>query len=285
MKDIQGDGPALVLVPGIQGRWEYVRPAVEALATYFRVLTFSLGARGSLDSLDVLDREAERIVAALDERRIDKAIVCGISFGGLVAIRFAASHPARTAALVLAAAPGPSWSLRRRHQVYAQWPRLLGPLFFVETLLCLRSELAAALPLRADWWKFARRQLATLASVPISLSQTAERARLLPAPGLVADCQRVSAPTLVVTGEPALDHIVPVESTAVYATLIRGARLFVLEHTGHVGTITHPSAFAAAVNEFARNVPDVASARRQARGVPSSPGDGFSRTVSRSEVA
>jgi 3-oxoadipate enol-lactonase len=269
-----GRGPALVLVPGIQGRWEYVRPAVESLAASFRVLTFSLGARGSLDSLDILDREVERIVAALDERRIDRAIVCGISFGGLVATRFAAMHPARTAALVLASAPGPGWRMRRRHQVYAQWPRLLGPLFLAETPVCLRSEVTAALPRRADRWRFARRQLATLASAPISLSQMAKRARLLPAPGLVADCQRVSAPTLVVTGEAALDRLVPVESTAAYAALIRGARLFVLEHTGHVGTITRPSAFTAAVDEFVRNVRPGSDAA-----------SGFTRTVSRSEVA
>ncbi|MES1255962.1 MAG: hypothetical protein ABUS56_10165, partial [Acidobacteriota bacterium] len=38
----EGSGPALVLVPGIQGRWEYLRPAIAALAPGFRVLTFSL---------------------------------------------------------------------------------------------------------------------------------------------------------------------------------------------------------------------------------------------------
>jgi pimeloyl-ACP methyl ester carboxylesterase len=270
----QGAGPALVLVPGIQGRWEYVRPAVESLATCFRVLTFSLSARRSPDGPDILDREVEQIVAALDERRIDRAIISGISYGGLVATRFAAMHPERTAALVLASTPGPDWSLRRRHEVYARWPRLLGPFFLAETPWRLRAEVAAALPLRADRWRFALRQLTTLVSAPISLSQMAERARLLPARDLIADCHRVSAPTLVVTGERALDHIVPVESTAAYATSIRGARLVVLEHTGHLGTITHPSAFTAAVNQFVRNArpgPDVAS--------------GFSRTASRSEVA
>jgi hypothetical protein len=35
--------------------------------------------------------------------------------------------------------------------------------------------------------------------------------------------------------------------------LIRGARSFVLEGTGHLGTITRPAAFAAAVNEFVRS--------------------------------
>jgi hypothetical protein len=29
-----GHGPPLVLVPGIQGRWEYLRPAIEALARF-----------------------------------------------------------------------------------------------------------------------------------------------------------------------------------------------------------------------------------------------------------
>jgi pimeloyl-ACP methyl ester carboxylesterase len=255
----RGAGPALVLVPGIQGRWEYVRPAVEALATYFRVVTLSLGAgsRNGLDvdvDVDVFDGEVERIVAALDARGIDRAVICGISYGGLVATRFAATHPTRTAALIVASAPGPDWHLRPRHQVYARWPRLFGPLFLVETPFRLRCELSATFPNRADRLRFARWQLATLIAAPLSLPQMAERARSLPALGLVADCQRVSAPTLVVTGEPGLDRVVPVESTAAYARLIRGAGRCVLERAGHRGTITRPWAFAAAVDEFVRGV-------------------------------
>ena len=41
-----GTGTPLVLVPGLQGRWEWMRPAVDALAQHFRVLTFSLAANG-----------------------------------------------------------------------------------------------------------------------------------------------------------------------------------------------------------------------------------------------
>ena len=41
MLDI-GTGPALVLIPGIQGRWEWIAPTAHALARTFRVLTFSL---------------------------------------------------------------------------------------------------------------------------------------------------------------------------------------------------------------------------------------------------
>ena len=40
--EIRGNGPPLVLVPGMQGRWEWMTPTVEALARRFRVGTYSL---------------------------------------------------------------------------------------------------------------------------------------------------------------------------------------------------------------------------------------------------
>jgi hypothetical protein len=38
----RGNGVPVVLVPGIQGRWEWMAPAVDALASRCRVITFSL---------------------------------------------------------------------------------------------------------------------------------------------------------------------------------------------------------------------------------------------------
>ena len=40
-----------------------------------------------------------------------------------------------------------------------------------------------------------------------------------------------------------------------YLRLIRGARQIVLEGTGHLGAITQPAAFAAAVTRFLDDVP------------------------------
>jgi hypothetical protein len=36
----QGAGAPLVIVPGIQGRWEWMKPAVDARAGRCRVVTF-----------------------------------------------------------------------------------------------------------------------------------------------------------------------------------------------------------------------------------------------------
>ncbi len=87
--DDVGQGPPLVLIPGIQGRWEYLRPAIQALARSFRVLTFPLsGERHSerrLDRASGIDNDARQVLELLDGRGIERATVCGISFGGLPA--------------------------------------------------------------------------------------------------------------------------------------------------------------------------------------------------------
>jgi pimeloyl-ACP methyl ester carboxylesterase len=252
VKDL-GNGRVLVLVPGIPGPWQYVGPAVDALAARFHVVTFSLGA-DMTDARSLVEHEVERVKGILDARRLERAIVCGISYGGVVATSFAARYPSRTSALVIASAPGAGWHLRPRHEIYARWPLIFGPLFLAESPFRLRAELAAALPALSDRWRFARWQLGTFVGRPFSLSQMAARARALASHDIVADCQRVAAPTLVVTGERDLDRVVPVDSTATYSQLIPGARSAVLERTGHLGTITRPEMFADMVHVFVRQM-------------------------------
>ena len=246
----------LVLVPGVQGRWEFMRRTVDALSVHFRVVTFSL--RGNS-----IDEYAGQVARALDDQKIDRAIVCGVSFGGRVALRFAATAPARTSALVLVSTPGPGWHLRPRHVMYTRWPWLFGPLFLAEAPWRLRAELLSAFP---DWrarWAFRLEAVRTLMTAPPQLSATAARARMIDPVSAEADCNRVTAPTLIVTGEPSMDHVVSVTSSE-YIRLIAGARSAILERTGHVGTMTRPDAFASLVHDFARSVglqPPVDSAR------------------------
>jgi pimeloyl-ACP methyl ester carboxylesterase len=279
----RGNGPAFVLVPGLQGRWEYLRPTIDALAVSFRVITFALcGERGAgrpFDPARGLDNYATQVVDVLDQLHLDRAIICGISFGGLIAVRVAASHPARCAGLVLVSAPEPAWRISRRHAAYARAPRLFGPLFLAETPLRLRRELAAAFPRRAARWRFVRRQLGTLLRAPLSLARMGERARLLAtilsggpgcAPRLSSDCRHIIAPTLVVTGEPGLDRVTPVngetdDGGSGYARLIRGARTAVIDRTGHLGVLTRPDRFAAIVRDFVDEAVHVTGAAADAR--------------------
>src|SRR4051812_15615139 len=108
-----GEGPPVVLIPGIQGRWEWMRPAVDALARECRVITFSLAdepsAQWPFDERAGFESYVEQIREALDACGIGSAAICGVSYGGLIAARFASKHPDRTAAVILVSAIPPSW--------------------------------------------------------------------------------------------------------------------------------------------------------------------------------
>ena len=254
----RGGGPPLVLVPGIQGRSEYIRATIEALATCFRVLTFPLcGERGSGRRVDPalgLDNYAAQIEEVLDRKGLVRATICGVSFGGRAALRFAATRPSSTDALVLVSTPGPGYHLSRRHAIYVRAPWLFGPLFLAETPFRLRAELRTALPDSDRRRAFGLEALRALWTAPVSLSRMAARAQLLTGGDPVADCAGVLAPTLIVTGEPGLDHVAPVDGTSEFARLIPAARTAILDRTGHVGALTRADAFAAIVQDFVVHV-------------------------------
>lgn len=249
-----GSGDPVVIVPGLQGRWEYVRPTVHALAEHYRVITFSLGdektSGWAFDPARGMDAFADQVMAALEDRAIRRAVFCGISFGGLVALRAAARHPESASALVLASAPGPQWHLKPRHELYARAPWLFGPVFLAESPFRLRRELVEALPDGQDRRRFMRAQLRTAVEAPLSLTRMAARARLAASYDRTADCSAVTCPTLIVHGEPALDHVVDADGTRDYGRLIRGAEIVTLERTGHLGSITRPREFSAVVRRF-----------------------------------
>ena len=232
-----GHGPALVLIPGLPGPSRYVAPTTHALSTHFHVLTFSLGRECTIEA------DVDRIVEALNERHLDRAVICGISLGGLVALRFAAMHPDRTTALVLASTPGPGASLSARHRLYTRFPWVFGPFFLLEMPFRLWREL--------DWSRM-KTLIGAIGVVPVSFGKIARRAELIESTDIASDCRRVTAPTLIVTGEQRLDNVVPVENTLNYVQAIQGAAHVVLEDTGHLGAITQSRQFAEVVHNFVK---------------------------------
>ena len=249
----RGNGVPLVLIPGIQGRWEYMRPAVEALSRWFRVITCSLcGERGS-DCEFVPDRGAENFVDQIDrvlrDRQVDRAVIAGVSFGGSIALHYAARRPNRTAALVLVSTPGPRFKPTKRHELFMRAPYLLGPILLAEIPIRVAQEIRHTYSDRRAGLQFAWEQVKAIVEAPLSLKRMAARARLI-AEGTARDAGLVSAPTLLVTGERGLDYVVPVEGALEYAELIRDVRWVTIERGGHLAYITRPDTFAAIVKDF-----------------------------------
>ena len=248
-----GTGPPVVLIPGVQGRWEWLRPTVEALARRCRVLSFALsGERGTVcDPSLGFDRFVAQLDETLDRAELSSACVCGVSYGGLIGLRYAASRPGRVDSLVLVSTPSPTWRPSCRIKWYLKWPRLLSPAFVVQSPFRLGPEIAAA----ADGWTsgltFAVRHGMRVIGSPFSPRRMAERMRLLDNLDFAADCVQITAPTLVVTGEPRLDKVVAVSSTREFLHAIPHAASATLPRTGHIGLISRPDDFADVVAPFA----------------------------------
>jgi pimeloyl-ACP methyl ester carboxylesterase len=248
-----GTGSPVVLIPGIQGRWEWMRPAVDVLSKYCRVITFSLADEPTSDA--EFDESAgiwsyvQQVDDVLAEKGIGRATICGVSYGGLIAASFAARHADKVSSLVLTSAIPPSWRPDARARFLMRSPRLLSPLFCIASLrLC--PEIFAArgnLPGAA----FAAQHVATVLAHMFSPRLMARRARLVAGLDIERDLARVTCPILVVTGEPTLDRVVPVRLTRDYHRIWPHAIEAVLPRTGHLGLITKPEEFARLVASFA----------------------------------
>jgi pimeloyl-ACP methyl ester carboxylesterase len=248
-----GAGEPVVLIPGLQGRWEWMQPAVERLGESFRVITASLCDEPTSGfpctaSLG-FDNYVRQVGMMLDRAGLARATLVGVSFGGLVAADFAARIPERVARVVLVSALPPDWRPDRRARFYLRAPRLLSPIFVATSPLRLRPEVRAAFPAFGPRLRFLASHAWRVAIAPMSPARMARRVRWAEAHRF-ADMSRVQAPVLVVTGEPGLDRVVPVELTRRITMRVRQARHVVLPRTGHIGIVTRPDRFREVVNEF-----------------------------------
>jgi pimeloyl-ACP methyl ester carboxylesterase len=263
----RGSGTPIVVIPGVQGRWEWMAPTIDALAPRCRVVTFSLADEptcgGVFDEAHGFDSYVEQVAGALDAAGIRDAAICGVSYGGLIAAAFAARHPERTSSLVLVSALPAGWHPNARITFYLQAPRLLTPVFMVASMRMYR-EIAAANGGVARGVPAAIRHGSRVLTHMFSPSRMARRVRLLESVDLRQELAQLpdevrQLPALIVTGEAALDNVVPIAATHEYLRIWPHASLMTLARTGHLGLITRPAAFADIVVPFAERAAAVSS--------------------------
>jgi pimeloyl-ACP methyl ester carboxylesterase len=249
-----GSGHPIVVVPPLQGRWQWTGPLLRELARHTRTITFTLcGELGSGRRAGArvgMDDYVKQVSDVMDEAGVTEAALVGISFGGAVAARFAAQFPERVTSLVILSAPGPGWRPNETQASHVARPWLSLPTFVAGALARVTPEIFSALDTWSARLGFAVRYGVIAVRYPSLPHLMAERVRMLEALNLGPDCARITAPTLVVTGEAHLDRVVPVESTKRYAELIPNARYLMVERTGHQGVLTQPRRFAALVSDF-----------------------------------
>jgi pimeloyl-ACP methyl ester carboxylesterase len=118
-----GEGPDVLLIHGLTGDlsvWFLCR-AMEVLGRSFRVTAYDLRGHGYSDvpvSGYTSAEQAADTIAILDALEIDRAMLVGHSFGGVIAMHAAVLYPDRIEAVVLS---DPSFAALRRLENLGRW--------------------------------------------------------------------------------------------------------------------------------------------------------------------
>ena len=86
---MEGPGPLLVYIAGLDGTGELFYKQAPALARFYRVVTFRLREEGRFTYDDL----TEDVAAVIRNAGESRATVVGESFGGTIAMQFAIRFP------------------------------------------------------------------------------------------------------------------------------------------------------------------------------------------------
>ena len=241
--------------PHLGTLWDPMRAALAALPGAHSREVLAPDLRGfsgePVSPPHTIDRYADDLVALLDARGVERAVVCGLSMGGYVALAMWRRHPARVHALVLAdtRAGADDEAQRGRRVELAARARAEGS----EAVALAQLTGAVGKTTRARHPERVESLRALMARVPVdAIVGALEAMRTRPdATPLLAS---ITVPTLVIVGDE--DVLTPPREARALAAAIPGARLVQIPGAGHVSCWERPDTFAAALADFLGALPD-----------------------------
>ncbi|MCS6911808.1 MAG: alpha/beta fold hydrolase [Myxococcota bacterium] len=249
------DLPPVVLVHALglnMTLWEHVAPP---LASRTRVAGLDLpgcGRSAKPRCRYSLSLMAQAVVGLLDHLRIDRAVLVGHSYGGMVCTQVALEHPARAAGLVLMNSSG-FHTFPRLFHIGARWlfrPYVLAPVLRLTVRGILRSVFATR---NAHTDHFLRTVLERqdprfLWDFAYYVSPMVKdlMSNVLPR------IEELTLPTLVIWGTK--DRLLPFRDVLPWVGRMRNVRLVALPDCGHMPNLEKPEAVSAAVLEFLEQV-------------------------------
>lgn len=243
-----GAGPPIVLGHSFLYSGEMWREQLPVLATRHRVLNLDLRGHGRSGEVrqpfSLYDAVAD-VVAVLDELGIEKATWCGLSIGGMVALRAALTCPQRVGALILLDTDaGAESALHRfRYAALGLGVRVTGARPFAAPIarLMFGATTRRQNPGLVGQWKD---HVPTL-HVPSVLHGL--RA-ILSRDSLLACLPQIRIPALVMVGEE--DRTLPPVLSQRIHDLLPDSRLVRIPGAGHLAALEQPAVVNREILEF-----------------------------------
>lgn len=248
--EIAGEGPPMLLVHGFTNFGQVWGPQIASLvhAGYQAIAPDLAGhglSAGAATLTDVPSLAAD-MVALLDTLGIERAIVCGLSLGGMIAQQMAVDYPGRLAGIVVAAS---------RSQNAGMQPAVENWIAELEGPRGALGRLGKTYPLLLnDRYRDSAAGDATRALWELVLAQVSGHALANVARGMLAfdvadSLPAIQTPTMVIAGEH--DRLIPTALTRQIAERIPGAEYVEIPGGGHICSVDSAAAFTPALLRFA----------------------------------
>lgn len=243
-----GAGPPVVLGHSFLCSGKMWCGQVPALAGKCRVLNLDFrghGSSGRVTRAFSLYDAVSDVVAVLDQLGIEKAVWCGLSVGGMVALRAALTCPRRVGGLILLDTDAGAETAIRKLRYYAMGlgVRLLGigPFLSPIARLMFGATTRQRNPTLVREWK---REFSTV-HVP-SVLRCLDA--LMRRDSLLARLPQITVPALVLVGEE--DRSLPPSLARRIDDLLPDSRLVEIPAAGHLSALEQPAAVTEAILHF-----------------------------------
>lgn len=248
------DGIPIVCMHGIGSNSSGYRAQLAGLSDTFHVFSWDAPGYGVSSQLPWSEPRPESYADALagfiDALKLDRIIVIGSSFGGVIAAAFAARYPQRVRGAVLSA-PAAGLSREPAEKRRAALEGRIGDMAKLgpEGVAKARSVALVAPGSPPEIVAAAERLVAS-----VHPEGYAQAAHTLDMADTIAVASKIPGPTMVVVGEK--DIVTPAATCArpIHAGL-RNGRLEVLPGIGHLVKLEAPDTFNKLVRDFANSLP------------------------------
>ena len=249
-------GDVVICLHGIGGRRDVWEPQIQTiLQRGFRAVAWDAPGYGDTPQISApsWDGFSAALLRLLDGLELERCVLLGHSFGGMIAQHFASKHAERVRALILSAtspAFGKSDGDWQRNFIAQR----LGPLDEGHSMEELSEAIVSSLVGTNPDAEGVERAKKAMAACPDATYRRSIEALLTF--DMREHLSRISVPTLVVAGEN--DRNAPSSMMERMAARIPGARFVVVPQAGHLANLEQPSEFNAILSKFLRSIQDEA---------------------------
>jgi 3-oxoadipate enol-lactonase len=245
---ISGQGLPLVFVHGFTTTSEFWREQAEEFSKTYRVIRINLPGHGASPAPRsrsyCLEGFVEDVARVFQELSIERAVLIGLSMGGIVAQKFALKYGHLLKALVLADTTAHGISPDATDDAFLGAADKLGYKKAVQDLSDI-SFSSSASPALLEW---ARQEVI---QTPEFVARAAVRS--LNDADTRGSLSQIKLPTLVIAGEE--DRVTPPQESQILAEGISSSTLALIPGAGHFSMLDSPVAFNRILRQFLDGLP------------------------------